>query len=133
MSCASDSSPEIEVIYERAEDFYYGRKGVEENNTRAAELFEQAANQGHGDAQFKLGLLLSRGRGMVKDEARAAYFLEMASHQGHIHASFNLALLLEKGLGVVKNETRAAKLFEQIRVAYENDVLSQIYLAMCGR
>jgi TPR repeat protein len=50
---------------------------------RAIRLYCKAANQGHADAQYYLGWLYSRGRGVKRDDALAAAWLKKAASQSH--------------------------------------------------
>ena len=62
---------------------------------KAKEWYRKAADKGHADAQYKLGLLHLR-EGLPKedlDEARAAGWFEKAATQKHADAQFELALL----------------------------------------
>ena len=61
--------------------------GVEQNMAWAAHWFEQAALQGHVDAQYNLGLMLESGDGVPKDKEKAAYWLEAAAAQGDDEAA----------------------------------------------
>jgi len=53
----------------------------------AAHWFEQAAVQGHADAQYNLGLMLESGDGVAEDKEKAAYWLEKAAEQGDDEAA----------------------------------------------
>ncbi len=68
--------------------------GVRKDTGRALELYERAANNGHGEAQYNLGLLLTQGRVTEADPARALGFFEAAAGQGHMEAMVQAGQLL---------------------------------------
>ncbi|CAE8719598.1 unnamed protein product [Polarella glacialis] len=57
-------------------------QGVEENREYAAYWFDQAANQGHVDAQYNLGLMFESGDGVPEDKEQAAFWLAKACSGG---------------------------------------------------
>lgn len=59
--------------------------------TKAAELYERAAELGEKDAHYNLGVLYSQGRGIEKDTAKAMRHWEAAAMCGHAFARHNLA------------------------------------------
>ena len=54
------------------------------------ECWIQAAEQGHVEAQFKLGTAYSKGKGVAKNLEEAAKWYKMAAEQGHAKAQFKL-------------------------------------------
>ena len=71
-TCAEDA----ETCYQTAEDYYYGRNGKNEDNDEAAKWYLKAAEQGHADAQYKLGDCYENGWGVEEDADAAAEFLK---------------------------------------------------------
>jgi hypothetical protein len=65
------------------------------------------AQQGHATAQFNLGVLYERGRGVPQDYARAVQWYRQAAAQGHATAQFNLGILYGKGQGVPQDHVQA--------------------------
>ena len=64
---------------------------------RAHELFLPLAQQGDVTAQYSLGLLYAKGRGVPQDYARARYWFEKAAAQGDGSAQSALRLLQREG------------------------------------
>jgi soluble lytic murein transglycosylase-like protein len=60
---------------------------------RAIRLYCKAARLGHADAQYYLGWLYSRGRGVKRDDALAAAWFKKAARQSHPQARNLLQLL----------------------------------------
>jgi len=68
-----------------------------QNFAIAAELFEQAANNGDSEASYQLANLYMLGRGVEKNETIAEQHLSAAASQGHPAALYNLGVrLLER-------------------------------------
>ena len=56
------------------------------DNIKAVEWFSKAANQGHCDAQYQLGLCYYYGYGVWPDAEVADTWLRQAAAQGHTAA-----------------------------------------------
>ena len=67
-----------------------GLCGLETDVTRAAELYERAAELGVKDAHFYLGVLYAKGTDVAKDMAKAIRHCEAAAMCGHVFARYNL-------------------------------------------
>jgi hypothetical protein len=65
--------------------------GVALDLREAARYFRMAAEQGHSEAQIRLGEMYEYGRGVARDLSEAARYLCMAADQGHSEAKFNLS------------------------------------------
>jgi uncharacterized protein len=92
---AADSVEEAEFAYERGD------------YTQAARLFSPLAEQGNASAQFHLGLMHERGRGVRFDYRTALKWFRKAAAQGYPGPQVNLGLLYERGRGVRKDVIRA--------------------------
>jgi uncharacterized protein len=88
------------------------RSGVEAyqigNDVTALQEFWTLAHQGHAGAQFNLGVLYARGRGVAQDFSQAARWYRLAAEHGHALAQCNLGVLYEDGLGVLQNDEEAS-------------------------
>jgi len=65
-------------------------------------MWRNAADQGHADAQHRLGLLYVFGRGVKIDSTEAARWFRKAAEQGNAKAQFNLG---QKNKEWVRGET----------------------------
>lgn len=92
---AADSYEEAEFAYDRGD------------YTRAARLFRPLAEQGVAPAQFHLGLMYERGRGVPQDYRAALKWFRMAAEQGYAGPQLNLGLMYERGRGVRRDFIRA--------------------------
>lgn len=93
---------------------YYEGKGVEEDDAKAAEWFLKAADQGHADAQYRLGRLYELqyddGTGIEENPKKAAQWFRKAVDQGHARAQYALGRLYDYGDGVEENPKKANRL-----------------------
>ena len=62
--------------------------------------YREAAEQGHAEAQFRLGAMYFSGDGVPRDDAGALKWYRLAAEQGHAEAKDNLAYMYENGLGM---------------------------------
>lgn len=92
---ASNSIEEAEFAYERGD------------YTQAARFFSPLAEQGVASAQFYLGLMHERGRGVRQDYRAARTWFLKAAAQGYAGPQNNLGLIYERGRGVRKDFVRA--------------------------
>lgn len=92
---AADSIEEAEFAYERGE------------YTQAARLFSPLAEQGVASAQFYLGVMHEKGRGVRQDYPTALTWFRKAAAQGYAGPQNNLGLMYERGRGVRKDLVRA--------------------------
>jgi TPR repeat protein len=92
---AAASLEEAEFAYERGE------------YTQAARLFSPLAEQGVASAQFYLGLMHEKGRGVRQDYPTALTWFRKAAAQGFAGPQNNLGLMYERGRGVRKDVVRA--------------------------
>jgi DNA-directed RNA polymerase specialized sigma24 family protein len=74
-----------------------GGAGVDPDPAAAAAWCRRAAEQGLGEAQFNLGLLLLAGTGVPADRTLAAHWLELAALNGIAEAEACLDLLYDGG------------------------------------
>ena len=73
----------------------------------AYRLFLRAAEKGHVDAQFYLGVIYYYGNGVPKHYGEAAKWNLRAANQGYALAQYNLGLMYARGEGVPKNYAQA--------------------------
>jgi len=85
--------------------------GVSRNRAEAIGWYRLAADQGHADAQYHLGLLFASMESVSENFSRAARWYLLAAAQGHAMAQFNLGVLYLNGTGVGQNPQQAAEYF----------------------
>lgn len=83
---------------------YQAGEGVLLDAAKAFDWYLLAAEQGHAESQYKVGLLYLYGpRGVRKSNSEAMRFLALAAEQGHPLAQERLGLIFEKGEGIPKD------------------------------
>src|SRR5262249_48329963 len=87
------------------------RRGVEalerKDFASAIQWFRKSAEQGEVNAQFVVGTMYHRGRGVDKDVAQAIHWYRLAANQGHAKAQFLLGWAYIAELGVPKDYAQA--------------------------
>ena len=66
-----------------------------------------AAEQGHAEAQFYLGVMYATGRGVPQNDAKAVAWFRLAAEQSHAGAQRNLGMMYHDGRGVPQNDAEA--------------------------
>ena len=76
--------------------------------------YHEAAEQGHIEAQFSLGLMLEVGMGLDRPypEEAVKWYRRLAERRAHAGAAHNLGILYAQGKGVPKDARLARELFE---------------------
>jgi len=69
--------------------------------------FKKLAEQGGAGAQYNLGIMYDKGRGVPKDEQQAAAWFRKAAEQGFADAQYYLGWMYDTGRGVPKDEQQA--------------------------
>ena len=96
---------------------------LQERYTEALPLFKQQAEQGSAIAQFSLGLMYGRGKGIPQDYNQAVTWFHKAADQGDIQAGNNLASMYSEGLGVTRDYNQAIAWYR--KAAELGDALAQ--------
>lgn len=74
----------------------------------AAHWFRKAAQRGHRESQYNLGVLLLNGQGQARDEAKAALWLGRSAERGLPEAQYLLGRLYFDGRGVARDPVAEA-------------------------
>jgi len=70
-----------------------------------------AAEQGHADAQYNLGMMYDNGHGVTQDYVRAMEWYRKSANQGNANAQYNLGGMYRNGHGVLQDYVRAMEWF----------------------
>ncbi|MGH8762292.1 MAG: tetratricopeptide repeat protein [Nitrosospira sp.] len=73
----------------------------------AVRLYQENAEKGNSDAQYKLGLLYLTGNGALQDFTEAAKWLKLAAEQGHASAQYELGLIYRTGYGLATDQVQS--------------------------
>lgn len=82
---------------------YLTGEGVDQNTSRAVELFTRSATQGNANAQYNLGVMYQNGEGVPKDPKKAFELISKSANQGFAWAEYTLATLYQNGIGVAQD------------------------------
>ena len=107
--------------------YRYGQ-GVPKDLSKAAELYQKAADQGDVNAQYRLAQLYEKGDGVPQDFRKAAELYQKAADRGATAAQYYLGVFYEKGQGVPKDLSKAAELYQ--KAADGGAVFAQINLGL---
>jgi hypothetical protein len=106
--------------------------GMDANNrgdyATALREWRPLAEQGDALAQYNLGVLYRKGRGMPQDDVHARQWYEKAAAQGQAKAQYNLGTLYLNGEGVPKNNQQALRWFRL--AADQGEALAQTKIAI---
>jgi TPR repeat protein len=105
LACVSGAGPESVGAAQPIEEAEFAYERGE--YTQAARLFSPLAEQGVASAQFYLGLMYEKGRGVRQDHSTALTWFRKAAAQGYPGPQNNLGLMYERGRGVRKDVVRA--------------------------
>lgn len=81
----------------------------ERNASEALRLFREAAERGHVQAQYNLGVLYATGSEIAPDQFEAVRWYRIAAERGHGDAQNNLGLMYDNGSGVEQDATEAVR------------------------
>jgi len=89
-------------------------KRVKSDKKKAIQWYTKAADQGHTDAAYRLGLLYYKGLGGFKIDLKKAFqYLSLAAKANHKNSQANLAKMYANGDGVTRNEQMSDYWYEQ--------------------
>jgi hypothetical protein len=107
---------------------YHTGEGVAKDLAQAARLFRLAADQGHADGQYLLGVMYVEGKGVAKDLTEAVRLFRLAADQGLAEGQYRLGAMYLAGKGVAKDEVEGARLYRLAAdqgLAQARDALAQ--------
>ncbi len=90
--------------------------------------FRPLAQQGNAKAQFNLGLMYAKGRGVPQDDAEAVRWYQLAAEQGDAGAQYNLGVMYDLGRGVPQDDAEALRWYR--RAAEQGDADAQHNLGL---
>lgn len=112
-----------------AADFQKGWDAYEKgDDATALREWTALAEQGHADAQYKLGDMYSHGQGVLRDDKQAVNWYTRAAGQGHADAQTMLGVIYDHGLGVQEDDKQAVNWYT--RAAGQNHVDAQFSLGL---
>ncbi len=116
---------DIEAQYKVGQSYFLGF-GAEQDIKQALYWLSRPAQNGHKDAQFKVGFIYDE---YYDDFDKAFQWYNKAAQQGHVEAQYHLAQCYEDGLGTKKNEKEAFNLYKKL--AEQGHAFGLLHLAEC--
>lgn len=113
--------------FERGVDLLYGRTG-DPDSREAFWCLSRAAELGHAEAQFNVGLLYHKGEGTAFDVVEALRWYHRAASQGHADAYYQMGSLYSRGEGVPRDRAKAFAFFHE--AATRGHVEAQFHLGI---
>ena len=99
-------------------------------HSNAFRFLETAANAGHAEGQYYLGLSYQNGIGTPADIKQALHWFHKAAEQNHVHAQCRIGILYNEGeYGIERDPEIAVQWFRL--AATQNDTAAQSRLADC--
>jgi len=77
-----------------------GAEGQEKRRQGLIDRLRFAAEDGHAESMYLLGLAAAQGKGVPRDDIEAARWFHLAARKGHAKARCGLGFLYAKGRGV---------------------------------
>lgn len=111
-----------EEVHNAEKDFIKASKAHKSGDIETALYWmNNAANNGHVNAQLFLGLIYILGDGVEQDYAKAVRWFRAAAEQGHAEGQFYLALRYSDGKGVAQNSAEAIFWMRQAAIQGHTD------------
>ncbi|MDH5518437.1 MAG: sel1 repeat family protein [Gammaproteobacteria bacterium] len=99
--------------YAVARSYELGKR-VKSDKAKAIEWYTKAADQGHAESGYRLGLIYYKGIGGFKtNPPKAFHYLSMAAKANHKRSQAHLAEMYENGEGVKQNDVMSDYWYEQ--------------------
>lgn len=83
--------------------------GCKQDINKGIDLIAELAEQGHAQAQFKLGRYYDKGEGVPQNYEKAIIWYTKAAEQGYVKALYNLGQSYRQGKGVPQNYEKTAE------------------------
>ncbi|NRB81975.1 MAG: sel1 repeat family protein, partial [Saccharospirillaceae bacterium] len=84
-----------------------------EDQAMTIQWYTMAADQSYDKAQFHLGNIYEKGKGVVQSYKKAVNWYQKAADQGYDKAQFHLGDMYKEGRGVVRHHERAIKWYKK--------------------
>jgi len=96
------------------------------NSEKALAELRKAAELGHPEAQYKLGLAFEQGNGLARDYVKAHNWYQAASELGHPDAQFRLGRMYARGRGVRKDKFEAGRWYRLAAVQGQKEAKEKL-------
>ena len=107
------SVPDVERWTDLADDYYFGQDGKKQDYAEAAKWYRKAAEMGYAEAQYHLGYMYNKGKGVTQDYTEALKWFRKGADQGYAKAQNGLGYMYRNGQGVTQDYAEAIKWFRK--------------------
>lgn len=107
-------------------DRYRKGEGVEQDEQKAAELYQKAAQLGNANAWVDLGMCYKEGLGVEQSDSMAHDCFEQAAEKNHSVGIWCAAYECEEGIGVEQNLARAVELYQRGADAGDGECIASL-------
>lgn len=107
---AADAGDAMAQLY-LGKMYFYGWEGTPKDYNTAIAWFEKSVKQGNAEAEWALGYMYAKGKGVEKAPLMAAAFYTRSAKQGFAKAQYYLGKQYAKGEGVGKDMAKALELY----------------------
>ena len=87
--------------------------GISQDDAKAFQWTQEAANRGHEFSQYRLGKMYSNGTGVRQNFAKAIEWYEKAANQGNAEIQFNLGTFYQNGKGIPQDYDKAVEWYQK--------------------
>jgi len=102
------------VVMAHADDLSMGNKAYQRGDyPTALRIYRQLAKQDDAFAQFNLGVMYDKGRGVPQSYKEAVWWYRKAADQGYMAAQTNLGAMYHNGHGVPRDYGEAVKWYRK--------------------
>jgi len=122
-------SDDAKALYQKGENFFYGRNGAVLDQVKAFECYRLAAEKGSADAMNSMGYMYGKGIGRAENKTKSLEWFRKAAKQSSPLAQRNLGVMYSKGWGVSRDDKIALKWY--LKAADQGNVKAQKDLAQC--
>ncbi len=119
---------EAESLFEKAQNYFYGRKGANKDYTKALEFYHKAVKMGSLDAMDSIGYMYGTGTGVTKNNTKAVEWFRKAAEQNNASAQKNLGIMYKNGWGVAKDNKLSFEWY--LKAAEQGDTIAQRNIAI---
>ena len=116
---------DLEAMNVLAGNYNYGT-GVEVDQKKAFSWWKKAADLGHDESQYFVGLFYSTGDVVGQDYKMAIKYFKMAADQGYVDAIYQLGRFIYHGFGCRKNIKGGLMIMDKAAEAGNKEAMNEV-------
>ncbi len=111
--------------------YEFENAAVSKSDTKAANWYRKAAQQGNALGQYNLGVMHANGKGVPQSYSEAMKWYKKSAAQGSGNAANSIGFLHEKGFGVASSDIEAANWY--LKAAQQGSAIGQFNIGIMYR